>query len=43
MMEDTGGRREPRVPRCSYADVSFDRLIRKGTRSLDEPPNYLPG
>lgn len=22
---------------------SFDRLIRKGERSLDEPSNYLPG
>ena len=27
----------------SPPDVSFDRLIRKGERPLDEPSNYLPG
>lgn len=41
MMEDTGVRRGPRVPRRSFADVSFDRAIRKGARFPDESLNYL--
>lgn len=36
MMKDTGVRRGPRVLRRSFADVSFDRVIRKGTGSSDE-------